>query len=151
MEQAMGEIVQQPQTAEAKVAAMERGASWFFWISALSVINSLSVTFGGLSDMLFGLGGTRVVDETFRQSTLAGVNSAGLSFNLAIAGLFALLGFYARKGSDIAFVLGIFLYAIDAMILIGFRDVFAFGFHLVALFYMFNGLLASRRRRDPSV
>ena len=33
-----------------------------------------------------------------------------------------------------------FLYAIDAMILIGFRDIFGFGFHLVALFYMFNGL-----------
>ena len=151
MEQAMEQLVQQPETAEAKVAAMERGANWFFWISALSVINSLSVTFSGLTDLLFGLGATRLVDESFRQNTLAGVNPAGLSFNLAIAGLFALFGYYARKGSDIAFVLGMFLYAIDAMILIGFRDVFGFGFHLVALFYMFNGLLASRRRYDPSV
>jgi hypothetical protein len=44
-----------------------------------------------------------------------------------------------------------FLYVIDAMILIAFRDMFAFGFHMVAVFFLFKGLLASRRRLDPSV
>jgi hypothetical protein len=133
------------------VVHMQRGANWFFWIAALSIINSLSVTFGGLANMLFGLGATRLVDEMFKTGPLAPVEPIALAVSLPIAGLFAVFGYYARKGNDLAFVVGMFLYVVDAMITIAFRDLFAFGFHIVAIFYLFNGLLASRRRRDPSV
>ena len=133
------------------VVDMHRGAEWFFWIAALSVINSLVVTFSQTGNMLFGLGGTRLVDEMLRANSLAPVSVTGLAFSLAIAGIFAYIGYLAWRGSDNAFIVGMFLYVIDAMIVLGFKDFFAFGFHMVAMFFMFRGLLASRRRRDPSV
>ncbi len=145
------ENVIQPNSLQVKVADMRRGADWFFWIAALAVINSLLVTFGRLPDSLFGLGATRLVDEALRANTLAPVNPTGLILSIAIAGVFALFGYLSRKGNDKIFVLGIFLYVVDAIITIGFRDLFAFGFHLVALFYLSKGLLASRKRFDPSV
>ncbi|HMO81914.1 MAG TPA: hypothetical protein PKD24_14080 [Pyrinomonadaceae bacterium] len=141
----------QPTSLQIKVADMRRGANWFFWIAALAAINSLVVTFASLPDSLFGLGATRMVDEAFRAHSLAPIDPAGLVFSIAIAGVFALFGYLARGGNDRIFVVGIFLYAIDAIITIGFRDLFAFGFHLVALFYLSKGLLASRKRFDPSV
>jgi len=138
-------------TSVRHVVDMHRGAEWFFWIAALSVINSLAVTFSWTGNMIFGLGATRLVDETFRANSLAPVSVNGLIFSLAIAAAFIYIGYLARRGSDNAFVVGMFLYVIDAMIVLGFKDFFAFGFHLVALFFLFKGLLASRRRYDPSV
>ncbi|MBX3243593.1 MAG: hypothetical protein KF685_03885 [Acidobacteria bacterium] len=145
------ENVFQPIPMATKIADMRRGADWFFWVAALGILNSLIVTFGGLPSMLFGLGSTQLVDEMLRVNSLAAVNPIGLFFNAAIAVLFAAFGYYARRGSDRIFVLGMFLYVVDAMIAIGFRDMWGFGFHLVALFYMGRGLLASRKRFDPSV
>lgn len=147
----METIADHPSSMYSKEADMRRGADWFFWVAALGVINTLLVTLSGLANTVFGLGATRAVDEYLRAGTLAPVSIAGLPINLAIAGLFAFLGYYARKGHDKIFVLGIFLYAVDAMITVGFRDFFGFGFHLVALFFLTKGLLASRKRFDPSV
>ncbi len=147
----METFAESPSTMHTKVADMRRGADWFFWVAALGGINSLLVTFSGLGHTTFGLGATRAVDEYFRAGTLAPVSLTGLPINLALAGLFIVLGYFARKGNDKAFVLGIFLYAVDAIITVGFRDFFGFGFHLVALLFLTKGLLASRKRFDPSV
>jgi hypothetical protein len=48
-------------------------------------------------------------------------------------------------------VLGIFLYVIDAMLTIGLREFFGFGVHLIALFFLIKGLLASRHIRENAV
>ena len=72
------ENVFQPAQMADKIADMRRGADWFFWIAALGILNSLIVTFGGLPDMLFGLGSTRLVDEMLRANSLAAVNPIGL-------------------------------------------------------------------------
>jgi hypothetical protein len=75
----------------------------------------------------------------------------GLAINIGIAGIIAAFGYLTRKGGDVAFIVGMFLYVFDAVISLGYRDFFGFGFHMFALFFMFKGLLASRRRYDPSV
>ena len=75
----------------------------------------------------------------------------GVAVNFLIAGAFALFGYFARKGSDIAFIVGMFLYVADAMLILMYKDNFGFAFHLLALFFMFKGLLGSRKRYDPSV
>ena len=57
----MENVMGQPSSAGTKIVEMRRGAYWFFGIAILGVINSLAVTFGGMANMLFGLGATRVV------------------------------------------------------------------------------------------
>lgn len=147
----MEQVFQQPASIYDHVSDMRRGANWFFWIATLSVINSLLVTFSGTANFIFSLGAARWIDEAFRANSLASVTVSGMLLGLAVAGLFAVLGYFARMGNDRVYVLGIFLYVVDAMIILGFKDFFSFGFHMVALFFLFKGLFASRRRFDPSV
>ncbi len=126
------------------------GANWFFWLAILSVINSFIVYFYNTPNTPVALGITQWMD-----GTTAGFNSSmtpgWLIVNILIAGVFAVFGLLARKGNDVVFVLGIFLYAVDAMLTIGLRDLFGFGIHLVGLFFLVKGLLASRHIRENAV
>lgn len=137
--------------ANPKVREMRLGANWFFWIAILAAANTLIVTYFRIPDLLFGLGATRYVDANITFSGPPSQLWAGLAINLGIAGIFAIFGYFARKGVDFAFILGMFLYLFDAVIELGYRDFFSFGFHLFSLFFLFKGLLGSRRRYDPSV
>jgi hypothetical protein len=126
------------------------GADWFIWIAILSVINSLIVYFYHIPNMPIALGITQWVDGT-TSGFNASMTTAGLATNLIIAALLAMFGYFARRGSDLAFVLGIFLYVIDAFLMIGLRDFFGFGIHLLALFFLVKGLLASRHVRENAI
>lgn len=128
------------------------GANWFFWLAILSLINTLLVFYYGLPNLPFALGITQWLDGTmgFGRSGVAMTTSA-LLVNILVAGVLAMFGLLARRGSDVAFVVGIFLYAIDAMLAIGLRDFFAFGVHLIGLFFLVKGLLASRHIRENAV
>ena len=139
-------------TGEAyKMRAMRLGANWFFWVAILAVFDMLLVFYSGLPNFFWGLGVTHYVDSTITNAGGAQHSVEGLAVNLAIAGILFGFGYLARKGSDFFFILGMFLYIVDAIVLLGYRDLFAFCFHIFALFFMFKGLLASRRRYDPSV
>lgn len=126
------------------------GANWFFWLAILSVINTLIVYQYQTPNTPIALAITQWLD-----GTSAGLNptmsTQSLITNLLIAGVLAGFGLLARRGSDLAFVVGIFLYVIDAMLAIGLRDVFGFGVHLIGLFFLFKGLLASRHVRENAV
>ena len=126
------------------------GANWFFWLAILSAINTLIVYQYQTPNTPIALAITQWLD-----GTSAGLNptmsNKSLIINLLIAGALAGFGLLARRGSDLAFVLGIFLYVIDAMLAIGLRDVFGFGVHLIGVFFLFKGLLASRHVRENAV
>ena len=126
------------------------GANWFFWLSILSVINSLLVYQYHLPNLPIALGITQWLD-----GTSAGLNptmtTSSLLLNILIAGVLAGFGLLARRGSDLAFVVGIFLYIVDSMLAIGLRDIFGFSVHLIGLFFLVKGLLASRHVRENAV
>ena len=126
------------------------GANWFFWLAILSVINTLIVYQYHTPNTPIALAITQWLD-----GTSAGLNptmsNRSLIVYLLIAGALAGFGLLARRGSDLAFVLGIFLYVVDAMLAIGLRDVFGFGVHLIGVFFLFKGLLASRHVRENAV
>ncbi|MEO5859206.1 MAG: hypothetical protein ABIR33_09685 [Pyrinomonadaceae bacterium] len=143
--------VRGPITEVYKVREMQLGANWFFWVAILGVINSAIVYYFGLPSLFFGLGTTQYVDSQMVASGPEAQRVAGLAINLGIAGVIASFGYLTRKGGDVAFIVGMFLYVFDSVIALGYRDFFSFGFHMFALFFMFKGLLASRRRYDPSV
>ena len=132
--------------------SIAHGANWFFWIAILSVVNTLIVFYYNLPNMPIALGITQWLDGTpgFSRTGVA-MTTSWLVTDLLIAGVVAIFGLLARKGSDVAFVVGIFLYVVDAMLAVGLRDFFALGVHLVAIFFLFKGLLASRHIRENAV
>lgn len=125
-------------------------ADWFFWLAILSVINSLIVYFYNIPNTPMALGITQWIDGT-QSGIKSSLTEGWLVIDLLIAAALAGFGLLARRGSDIAFVVGIFVYLIDAFLTIGVRDFFGFGVHLVALFFLFKGLLASRHLRENAV
>lgn len=140
-----------PSAEPFKLREMRLGANWFFWVAILGVFNVLLVFYFAIPNLFWGMGFTHYIDSTVTNAGGEGSRFLGLGINLAIALVFAAFGYLSRKGSDIFFIIGMFLYVCDAVVLLGYRDLFAFSFHLLALFFMFKGLLASRRRYDPSV
>jgi hypothetical protein len=134
-----------------KIREMRLGANWFIWVAILAVTNTLIVFFSQLPSFFWGLGMTQYIDANVTFANAGAQRFSGLAINLGIAAVLAGFGYLARKGNDVAFIIGMFLYIFDAVVALGYRDVFGFGFHALALFFMFKGLLASRRRYDPSV
>jgi len=126
------------------------GADWFFWIAILSLINSLVVFYYQTPNTPLALGITRWLDGT-TSGFNASMTTSGLITNLLVALVLAVFGLLSRRGNDIAFVVGIFFYVIDSMLVIGLRDFFGFGVHLIALFFLVKGLLASRHIRENAV
>src|SRR5262245_8901939 len=75
---------------------LKNGANNFYWIAALSVINSLLIEFGGDIFFVVGLASTLIVDTIFveiAKSVAEGtmlVKLIGLAISICIAGIFAL-------------------------------------------------------------
>lgn len=126
------------------------GADWFFWLAILSVINSLIVYFYNIPNTPVALGITQWIDGT-QGGIKASLTEGWLVIDILVAAVLAAFGLLARRGNDIAFIVGMFLYLIDAFLMIGMRDFFGFGVHLIALFFLFKGLLASRHIRENAV
>ena len=136
---------------DAKVGEMRAGANWFYWVAILAVIGTFLVYFFDFQTHFINLGTSQYLDGRFAAGSPETAKWMMFFFDIALAGIIAAFGYFARKGSDLAFIIGLFLYFVDAVVLLGYREIFAFGFHLFAMFFIFKGLLASRRRYDPSV
>jgi len=137
---------EEQQIAVSRMVAAARsrvGAKWFYWIAGLSMINSMVVIFGGNFHFVVGLGITSVVDAMAKQ-----VGSAGsvLDFiiNGFVAGIFVLFGHFAAKPQKWAFVVGMALYLLDGVLLLGARDFLSAGFHAYALYAIYRGYTAAQ-------
>lgn len=133
------------------VGRAQRGASWFFWIAALSAINSIIAITGGGRVFIFGLGVTQVVDAfatVFEQELGLGRGSwlgiAGLALSLLVAGLIALIGYLARKGNSVVYLFGMGLYVLDGLLVAVFQDWLSLLFHAVVMIYLVMGFRALR-------
>lgn len=140
---------QQKKQMAAKVASAlevlnrrtQSGANWFFWIAALSLINTALEKGGANIRFLVGMGITQVLDAIADKLGPTGV-VAGIVVNLFVAGFFVLLGVQARKKQKWAFLLGMVLYGLDGLIFLLGPDFFPLAFHGLALFYLYKGLAA---------
>jgi len=113
-------------------------AKWFYWIAALSMINSLVVIFGGNFHFVVGLGITSVVDAIAKRVGAMG-SALDLVINAFIAGLFVLLGSFAIKAQKWAFLTGMLLYAADALLCLMAKDILSIAFHGYVLFTIYRG------------
>lgn len=131
------------------VRRMKSGANNFYWIAALSVINSAILQFGGDSFFVVGLAATLFVDFVFigvREAMPADsalvLKIVGLFVSALIAGVFVLFGLFANRAKKWAFIVGMVLYAIDTLIMLAFREWMGLIFHGLFLFGLFSGLSA---------
>ncbi|MGA7382430.1 MAG: hypothetical protein WBX03_16390 [Terriglobales bacterium] len=119
-------------------ARMRAGAKWFYWIAGLSMINSLAVMSGSNFHFVVGLGITLVVDAMARQVGSMG-SVLDIVINGFVSGVFVLFGYFAVKAQKWAFLVGMGLYALDGLLLLGVKDYLGMGFHAYALFAIYRG------------
>ena len=131
-----------PVVIEQKLRAeqiVKNGAGWFLAIAGLSILNSVLTMSGANFHFIFGLGITEIVDGIGRQSGSTG-SALGLVVNLFIAGFFLWFWHFGRKGEKWAFLTGMALYVMDALLLIPFKDLLGLAFHAYALYRIYNGM-----------
>lgn len=117
------------------------GATWFYWIAGLSLINTLVLMFHGRFFFVAGLAATQIVGEiTSKPGGVAGV--IGLLVNLSIAGVYILFGYCATSRMKWAFIAGMILYGLDAVVFLTVREYIAVAFHAYALYSIYGGLKA---------
>jgi len=128
---------------------IKAGTGWFFWIAALSVINSVVYFAGGGISFFIGLGITQLVDGfTQAFANRAGppvdtiVHVVGFGLDLLIAGVFAVCGILGRKRYRWVIVIGMVLYALDGLIFVVFGEWLSALFHLFALAGLWRGITA---------
>jgi hypothetical protein len=124
-------------------ARRKRSARWFYWIAVLSVINTATAMAGGHWRFIVGLGITQVV------TGLAARAGRGwtpvLLIDLLLIGSFVLLGTLALRGKLWAFGVGFGVYALDGLIFLLARNWVGLAFHVLVLFFIFEGIKGARR------
>jgi len=118
---------------------VKSGASWFITVGALSMINSVLYMSGAKIRFIFGLGIAEFVDAVAHQAGQTGF-ALDLIINGFVAGVFVIFWNFARKGQQWAFLVGMALYAVDALVMLYFRDILAVAFHAYALYRMYSGM-----------
>lgn len=140
---------QQPITDDnQELAAQARsGASWFYWIAGLSIVNTIIFATGSNWSFFAGLGITQVIDGILdavaKEADITALKFVGYAIDFVIAGIMLICGLWANKFHNWAFIVGIVLYAIDGVIVLLLGAFFPAGFHALALFFIVRGFLAA--------
>jgi hypothetical protein len=129
-------LVEQKLRAERVVKA---GASWFLMVGVLSLINSVLSMSGAGIRFIFGLGIAQFVDAFARQAGQSGF-ALSLIINGCVAGVFVLFWNFARKGEQWAFMIGMGLYAVDALVMLMSQNLLPVAFHAYALYRIYRGM-----------
>jgi hypothetical protein len=154
---ALGVPSQQPEASQSQEAAkllqaLRSGANWFYWIAGLSLLNSVIQMFDSDRSFVVGLGITQVFDAVASAGakdlgSQGGTILRGIAFalDLCVAGVFALFGWQAGKRRRWAFLVGMFLYFLDALIFLLVQDWLSLGFHAFALVGIWAGFSSLRK------
>lgn len=123
------------------------GADWFFWIAALSIINSVIVLSGSNWSFVVGLGVTQIIDAiggAFADDLGNVAKIVALVLDVMAAGLFALFGVFARKKHAWSFIAGMSLYALDGLLFLLVKDFLSMAFHAYALYCIYKGFTSAK-------
>jgi hypothetical protein len=144
-------IIQQKLFLDNKIRS---GLNWFYWIGAMSILNSVIAATSGSISFVIGLGITQFIDG-FMLALAKDIPQGGSILqiigwiiNLVIAGFFILLGFLSKKRIRWLIITGMAFYALDAIIIILFRDYIAVLFHGWALFSLWGALSNMKKLRQ---
>jgi len=120
---------------------IRNGGNWFFWVAALSLINTIAVATGNDWGFALGLQLTYFIGLT---SDLWGAhgNSIALVGNLLLVGGFIWFGIAGYSRKYLPYFLGVFIYAGDTILSLLSLHVLTIGIHVWALYSMVKGLTA---------
>ncbi len=136
---------------EALKAAGNNGASWFFWIAGLSLINTVIAHAGGDSHFIVGLAITAIVDAIAsgigKQNPEAAtpLMMVAIGFSVFVAVMCVIFGWLSRKRLLWIFGIGMFLYLLDGLLYLLIGDYLSAAFHGYALYSMITGFNAYRQ------
>jgi hypothetical protein len=130
------------------IAQLRSGASWFYWIAGLSLINSIAAFSGGSWRFLFGLGVTQLFDRI--ASGMGSGKMIALLLDFVAAGALVALGIFANKRQTWAFIVGIVLLLLDGGLQLLGGDWIGAAFHAYVLFRLFIGMQACRGINNAS-
>jgi hypothetical protein len=136
--------------AEVHRKNMQSGARWFYWIAGLSLINAIAAATESNWSFLAGLGITQFISGfASAMSRDLGDSSVvlviALVLNVLVAAFFVFLGVFAYKGHTWAFIGGLVIYALDALIYLVVQDWFPLAFHGFVIYCLYRGLAANRK------
>ena len=129
----------------------KRGAGWFYWIAALSIINSIALLFTLEWSFVVGLGVTQVltaIGMALAEEVGEGVRYVVFGLEVVVALVFVVFGYFAARRGRWAFIVGMILYGFDAFVLGVFQDWLGLGFHVFALWFINAGLAADKKLRQ---
>jgi len=136
-------------------AALHKGANWLFLIAGLSVVNTVTLISGSQWLFLGGLGVTELAAAIAMHLGTKG-QLIGLFINLWATAFFVVLGFFARKGQKWAFITGMALYAVDALVVLFLQQWIMILFHGFVFFRLYQGYSSCNElhafdKRSPAV
>ena len=126
---------------------LKSGAGWFYWIAALSLVNSIMALTGSKWGFALGLGVTQIIDAIASGAGGAGQTIAFI-IDLLAAGLLVLFGVFANKRHGWAFIVGLVLVGLDTVVTGLLQMWMSLAFHAFALFCIFKGYQACRALRS---
>ncbi len=152
MEQQGSPMEQQESQLELQKAALAQagsaGASWFYWIGGLSLVNTAIALFGGTVRFVFGLGITDLISSlaAYARQEQADVAEplswVAVVTTVIAAAVLALFGWLSQRRLLWAYAIGMALYLGDGILCLIFQDYLAVAVHAIALFLLFRGFLA---------
>jgi hypothetical protein len=129
------------------VRQRDGGASWFYWIGALTLVNAVLLLFGSDYGFASGLGVTlflAVAVDVFSEGSLLWL---AVLLDLPFVAALFWLGSRARRGAIWPFLVGGILYALDLLLVLSIADWIGVLIHGLALFSFFAGWKAARALR----
>lgn len=119
------------------------GARWFYWVAAVSLINTVVALSGQHWRFIIGLGTTQVANALALRTGRGW--APALLLDLVLIGGFVLLGYLALQRHLWAFAVGFAVYALDGLIFLAGRNWIGLGFHVFVLVMVFKGLQAAHQ------
>ncbi len=120
-------------------ARIRSGASWFYWVAALSVINSILLMTNVGFGFAVGLGLTTITDVAF-----AAMPVVALTISILSSGVIAVFGWFSIKRHAWAFIVGLLVLLLDTGLCVLIKSWISVAFHVWAIVSIFMAFRASR-------
>ncbi len=116
---------------------VKQGASWFYWMVGLSLVNVALYLAGANVHFIIG---SSLVDMAAGVMKIYSV--LGLILLVLVVGMYGGLGYAASRAARWAFVVGMAIYLMDGILYFFFEDFLSGLFHFYVLYKLYQGLQA---------